>query len=96
MCWVMLILVWNNISYIYCSTFCFCEIINPASLSMANKYGFACCSVGHSQEETLKDSFEFHFLELLFCYEYNCLILLLLYPVILSKIFAKASRPSQE
>jgi len=63
---------------------------------MANKYCFACSSVGHSYEQTLKDSFEFHFLELLFCYECNCFTLLLLYPVILYKIFAKVSGPSQE
>jgi len=89
MCWVMLILLRNNISDISRSAFYFCEIADPASLSMADKDSFACCSVGHSEGETLTDNFEFPFLQFLVCYGYNCFIFLLLHPVILPKIFVQ-------
>lgn len=87
MCWVMLILVWNNISDISRYAFYFCEIADPASLSMADKDSFACCSVGHSEGETLTDNFEFPYLSFLICYGHNSSIFLLLHPVILPKIF---------
>lgn len=95
MCWVMLILLWNNISCIYCCAFYLGAISSLPSLGMASERRVARCSVGRPSEETLNDTFEFQLLEL-FCYENTCLILLLLYPVLFSKIFAKACGPAQE
>lgn len=82
MCWVMLFLLWNNIS---CFAFSFCGVTNAASLGVASS---ACSSAGHSQEGTAKDTFEFHFSQLFLCCEYSTILILLMpsYPVVVSQV----------
>lgn len=90
MCWVMLILLWNNIS---CFAFSFRGVTNAASLGMASS---ACSSAGHSQEGTAKGTFEFHFsvipLLWILC---NINFAAAIIPCCCFSSFAKASGPVQ-